>query len=387
MEKGLITFILFTLATSILSPPLGYLSALGALILFIMSDKMSYLMASIARNKPLLLFIISILLSVLFSNVIISSLVFLVLVALQFAYYAMLMWYLENKGLKSLFHTLNLMAITVSVIGLFQFLTGRLEINKHWVGYSQSLLSLSRVYSTLYNPNALAAYLVINICFILSWIIYIGKEPLKQVSLIVCSICLLLTYSRGAFISLLFSLIIIYIMKREKRVLFYGAIMIIFFIILNNGTGYERVNIAKIYTDSSSMYRLEIWRTSFEIFLRNPFFGNGIGTLWYSLSDVSTKLWGVVYHAHNIFLHFAAEIGILGLLSFMYMVFWLLVNSRKIIKDNRYDSLKKFTALGAIGCSVAIIVHGLIDAAIVVPSLSLVLMNFYSLAYFAIDNR
>lgn len=384
MEKTLTSFTLFTLAAGILMPPLGYLSVWGVLILFIMSDKISELSELIARNKPLLLFIVSISLSTLFSNIPASSAVFLILAVLQYSYYSMIVYYLENKGIKSLFNALNYMAIITSTFGIYQFLTGRLEINKHWAGYSQSLSSLSRVYSTLYNPNIFAAYLVINICFIISWILNVQKEPLKKLSLVLCSISLIFTYSRGAFVSLLIALLIIYILNRDNSILLYAAIMLILFILFNNGAGYERIDITKINHDSSSIYRLEIWRTSYEIFLRNIIVGNGIGTLWYSLSHVSSKLWGVIYHAHNLFLHFAAETGILGLLTFMNMGIWLFINSCYIIR-NSCDSLKKFAALGTIGSCAAIMVHGIIDAVIVVPTMSLILMNYYGLAYFASD--
>lgn len=204
----------------------------------------------------------------------------------------------------------------------------------------------------------------------------------KYISLILCSFCLILTYSRGAFISLIVALVIMYALKKDSRFILYSASMIILFLLFNNGTGYERINIARINNDSSSVYRIEIWRTSLLIFMKNPFVGNGIGTLWYSLSQASSKLWGVVYHAHNIFLHFAAETGIIGLASFVNILFSLIPGSVKIVK-NTFDSLERFAALGAIGSSIAIMIHGLVDAVIVVPTLTLILMNYYSLACYA----
>lgn len=294
----------------------------------------------------------------------------------------MVQYYLKSKGIRSLFNVLNYMAIITSLFGLFQFLTGSLEINEHWTGYSESLSSLTRIYSTLYNPNIFAAYLVINICFILSWIIYMDDKHSKYISLILCSFCLILTYSRGAFISLIVALVIMYALKKDSRFILYSASMIILFLLFNNGAGYERINIARINNDSSSVYRIEIWRTSLLIFMKNPLVGNGIGTLWYSLSQASSKLWGVVYHAHNIFLHFAAETGIIGLVSFVNILFSLIPGSVKIVK-NTFDSLERFAALGAIGSSIAIMIHGLIDAVIVVPTLTLIMMNYYSLACYA----
>lgn len=386
MEKLLTSFILLTLGAGILIPPAGYLSALGVLILFIALDKAGELSGPIILNRPFLIFILAVFMSVLFSNIPASSAVFFILAALQYSYYSMAIYYLKHKGIRSMFDTLNYFAIIASVLGIYQFLTGKLEINRHWAGYSESLSSLSRIYSTLYNPNVFAAYLVINICFIISWILYVKKEPLKEFSLILCSIALILTYSRGAFVSLIIAVLIIYVLIRDKRILLYAVVMLMFFILLNNGAGYERIDVTKINNDSSSIYRLEIWRTSYEIFLQNPIAGNGIGTLWFSLSHVSPKLWGTIYHAHNLFLHFAAENGILGLLAFINICIRTFVSSWRTIR-NSYDSFGKFAALGAVGSCTAIVIHGMIDAVIVIPTMTLILMNYYGMASYALQNK
>ncbi|MCQ1528182.1 O-antigen ligase family protein [Lutispora saccharofermentans] len=382
MGKTLTSFILFALVAGIIVPPLGYLAVLGLLIAFIASDRIKELLDPIIQNKPFFLLIVSISVSALFSKIFVSSAIFLVFVILQSLYYSMAQYYLKNRGIGNLFNVLNYMAIITSLFGLFQFLTGNLEINEHWTGYSESLSSLTRIYSTLYNPNIFAAYLVINICFILSWIIYMDYKPSKYISLVLCSFCLILTYSRGAFVSLIAALVIMYALKKDSRFILYSAAMIILFLLFNKGAGYERINIARINSDSSSVYRIEIWRTSLRIFMEHPFVGNGVGTLWYSLSQVSPKLWGVVYHAHDIFLHFAAETGIIGLVSFVSIFHSLMAGSMKKIK-NACGSLERFAALGTIGTSVAIMIHGLIDAVIVVPTLTLILMNYYSLACYA----
>lgn len=383
MEKIITSCIIFTMVSSILISPLGYLSVLGVLILFILWDRAYGIFLTIGSNKPFSIFLIFMFLSVLFSNLKYSSIAFFTIVALQFIYYSMVMHYISRKGVNSLFNVLNGIAIIASSYGIYQLLSGKLYINKHWTGYSESLSSLGRVYSTLYNPNVFAAYLVITICFIICWILVMDTSHSKIVSLVLCSFSLIFTYSRGAFVSLMAALIIIYLFKRDYRVILYGVFMIVLFIIFNNGMAYERIDVANINNDSSSVYRLEIWRTSFRIFMENPILGNGIGTLWYSISAVSTRLWGVIYHAHNLLLHIAAETGILGLISFLSIFVSLITSSCKSVR-NTDDCIEKFAALGTIGSCTAIMVHGLIDAAIVAPSLTLILMNYYGLACYAL---
>jgi len=383
MEKIITSCIIFTMVSSILIPPLGYLSVLGVLILFVLWDQAYGIFRTITLNKPLFIFIIFIFISVLFSNLRYSSIAFFIIASLQFIYYSMVMYYISIKGVNNLFNALNCIAMIASAYGIYQFISGNLNINKHWTGYSGSLSSLGRVYSTLYNPNVFAAYIVITICFIICWILVMGISHSKILSLALCSLSLIFTYSRGAFVSLIAALLIIYLFKRDYKIILYGVIMVILFIIFNNGMAYERIDIANINNDSSSLYRLEIWRTSFRIFMENPIFGNGAGTLWYSISDVSTRLWGVIYHAHNLLLHIAAETGVLGLISFLSIFISIMTASFKAVRIND-DSIVKFAALSTIGSCTAIMVHGLIDAAVVAPSLTLILMNYYGLACYAL---
>ena len=137
MGKTLTSFILFALAAGIIVPPLGYLAVLGLLIAFIASDRIKELLDPIIQNKPFFLLIVSISVSALFSKIFVSSAVFLVFVILQSLYYSMAQYYLKNRGIENLFNVLNYMAIITSLFGLFQFLTGNLEINEHWTGYSE----------------------------------------------------------------------------------------------------------------------------------------------------------------------------------------------------------------------------------------------------------
>ncbi|SHI60152.1 O-antigen ligase family protein [Lutispora thermophila] len=383
MEKIITLCIMVTMASGVLMPPLGFLSVLGVLILFIIWDQTNGILRNIVLNKQLVIFLIFMFISVFFSNLKYSSIAFFIILILEILYYSMVIYYISKKGVNSLFNALNYIAIIASSYGIYQFISGKLQVNKHWTGYSESLSSICRVYSTLYNPNVFAAYLVISICFIICWIITMDKSHLKNVSLILCSISLIFTYSRGAFVSLLAALIIVYLIKRDNRLIIYGVLMIMFFVIFNNGTAYERIDIANINKDSSSLYRLEIWRTSFRIFMDNPIFGNGIGTLWYSISNMSSRLWGVIYHAHNLLLHFAAETGVLGLISFLWIFENLTTTSYKAVK-NTEDSIVKFVALSTIGSCTAIMVHGLIDATVVLPTLSLILMNYYGLSCYAL---
>jgi len=73
-------------------------------------------------------------------------------------------------------------------------------------------------------------------------------------------------------------------------------------------------------TDTSSTLRLALWESTVAMIIDNPLLGIGWGAYWlvypeydFFLQDAQTK----IFHAHNMYLNIAAEIGIPGLLVFL----------------------------------------------------------------------
>jgi len=73
-------------------------------------------------------------------------------------------------------------------------------------------------------------------------------------------------------------------------------------------------------TDTSSTLRLALWESTVAMITDNPFIGIGWGAYWlvypeydFFLQDAGTK----IFHAHNMYLNIAAEIGIPGLFVFL----------------------------------------------------------------------
>ncbi len=69
--------------------------------------------------------------------------------------------------------------------------------------------------------------------------------------------------------------------------------------------------------------RLAIWTSTMNMIFNNLFFGVGWGFYWfyyprydYLLRSASLQ----VFHAHNTYLHYAAEIGIFGALAYVFLI-------------------------------------------------------------------
>jgi O-antigen ligase len=102
--------------------------------------------------------------------------------------------------------------------------------------------------------------------------------------------------------------------------------------------------------------RVLYWKESIEIIRQHPFKGIGIGNL--SLKETR--------FSHNSYLQLWAETGILGLLSWLGIIFIFLTENIKKIK---LSSNKKFLA-GIISGGVAFLLHNLIDFSFFIPQIS-----------------
>ncbi|MFA5157710.1 MAG: O-antigen ligase family protein [Patescibacteria group bacterium] len=111
----------------------------------------------------------------------------------------------------------------------------------------------------------------------------------------------------------------------------------------------------------SNNIRMDIYRYAAQLIKANPVFGIGMGQFQSAVASISTSnsgfvTYGLSYalHPHNLYLAFWLNIGILGLLSFIYILgsfFWNL--------GRRGGEI--FLMAGAFASMVAIMIHGLVD--------------------------
>lgn len=375
--------LLLIITASVLFPAVAYIGVIAALMLAVKARKSRQLIGVIKKDSSILIVLISIAVSAVYSKAMLLSLGAVILIALNLTFLLILVVEARSTGWEKYYRLINLLSVLLSLYGLYQFLTGSLDMNKSWVDVNTYGI-LPRVYSTLSNPNIFAGYLMINLSFAVPRYKGFKNNPLLTVNIILSSLCILLTYSRGGFAGLFISMLAIFLLNRNKRVLIYLCAMAALFIAVNTTGGISRADISSIHMDSSSQYRILIWKSAVNMFLDRPVLGNGVGTAWYYLSSGSDKLYGYVLHSHNIFLQVAAEMGIVGLLSSVYF-----------IVSNMLEGLRMLTLIegteeacilqGFIACMAGIVFHGLVDAVAFLPNLSIIIMIYYGVYKAALE--
>ena len=241
---------------------------------------------------------------------------------------------------------LALSAFCVVIYGYFQFIFGVDISEMKWVDGEAFPELRKRIFSTLENPNVLAGYLDVMICLALGMFLKISggtQRIILSIVIVMLTACLAMTYSRGAFLSIAIVFVICGIVK-DRRILILFAILTAA-LIYSDATFLQRI--LSIFTetaDSSEGLRVGIWVSTISMIADHPFVGIGWGAFKfvypqynYYLQDTTQT----IYHAHNLYLQTAAEVGIVGALAFFWYFFATMFQSINFDTAEKYSQLKK----------------------------------------------
>lgn len=210
----------------------------------------------------------------------------------------------------------------------------------------------SRVFATLGQPNWLAAYLVSLVP--LTWYSALNKGQRKNgdnknnsiiwitISLLFFA-CILFTKSRSGLLGLATCYIVFWSFYFKKHFKLFLVISFSFFIALAFLGSRVTPSISELMqvktvqnnvsTDNgeggteSGAIRLIVWKGAIDVFKHNPILGTGVETFGYSywqfrpVEHNSNSEWDFLYNkAHNEYLNILANTGIIGFISYAFLV-------------------------------------------------------------------
>lgn len=217
------------------------------------------------------------------------------------------------------------------------------------------LLDLDRL-----SPNYLSMFLVPTLTGSVFFTISYFKDRGRFVYFLSCSVliatALILSGSRGAYLALpagLLTMLLVFV-KQQRRKTYAIYVAIACALIILGGIWMFRPSFGDMgRTGSSSNIRYYIWKTSGEIIVQKPILGVGLS----NFQDYFTNLtMGRVNYtefiapqaltAHNLYLHIYLTMGILGIASFLAILWFSLIKSKNIV---------------IIAAVISILVYGLVD--------------------------
>lgn len=258
-------------------------------------------------------------------------------------------------------------ATLISLIGFYQYIVG-VELDAAWVDVENNPNIRTRIYSVFYNPNILAEYLVmiIPISVALFWYTKnLSKKIIFLITSLIMSLALVLTLSRGGWLGFAFSAFV-FILLIEKRLLLSIFPVVIGGIYLLPQTIINRILSIGNLSDSSNAYRFKIWEITKQVIKDNWTAGVGFGHLPFKQTFESYIRTMPTYHAHNTYLQVAAEIGIPGLIAFLFLLFVTFKYGIMYIKKTE-DRYLKILGAGVISGLAGVLLHGAVENVLYIP--------------------
>jgi putative inorganic carbon (HCO3(-)) transporter len=286
----------------------------------------------------------------------------------------------NQKIMSRVMTILLLVFLVVSAYGVRQQFIG-VEPLATWNDPTSNLANDTRVYSYLGNPNLLGGYLIPAIAFSFAALITwksIPKKALAGSMFLLNSACLFFTDSRGAWLGLVVVFICLllglrfwwkdYLSPFWKKWLLpiifgsFGLLILVAIIILEP----VRLRVLSIFSgrgDSSNNFRINVWIASLKMIKDYPLIGIGPG------HGVFNKIYPhymqtnfTALSAYSIFLETAVETGLIGLLSFLWLII-VTINQgiTQLIKFRKENNPQGIWMLAGITSLAGMLTHGFVD--------------------------
>lgn len=250
----------------------------------------------------------------------------------------------------------------VALYGIYEYVT----INFFGTKYvDKELFSdiKTRVESTFGNPNVLGEYLLFVIPISVSMFFgYKGwlKKLIFGITTLIMTICLAITYSRGCYLGLLLAAGIFVLLLNFRFIILFLAGLVAIPFVLPESIIRRFASIGNM-TDSSTTYRISIWKGSIDM----------IKDYWYKPIGQGAEAFNSIYplyaysgvgaeHSHNLFLQLVIELGILGLVMFLGIIFKFYQYLLSGIKNCK-DKMCNLYLIGFVSAMSGYIVQGIFD--------------------------
>lgn len=386
------SIILLPFSMSIAPAPMNVFMGL-AIFAFLLKKilKKEYPFARTALNLPLIFLFIITSLSIFNSISYKDSLKGGMLRLLQYIvmFFIMLEEVKDKRHIKKIVLLVIFGLILVSLDGLFQVFTGKDFIRQ----YSPVVnIGLVRATASFKDANTFGIYLsaLTPLLFGLTLYYFRGrKKIIMSIISIMVLVAALITYSRPTILAIYIALFILAIIKRDKVLIGFLIILVLLspFILpqsVKNWAKEVQYNPIRFMCNDD---RIAIYRNTLNMIKAHPIIGVGANTYMknYKTYKESPEYRNVVtsdyMYAHNNFLHIAAEIGLVGLAVFIWLLYALFAECKNIYRRLN-DGFLKTTLLSLVACLVSFLINGLTESSLYYSRVAII---FWYLAGFSLS--
>lgn len=299
-------------------------------------------------------------------------------------------------------YIINALLIIGSLFGIY----GILQYNGIDFSFWTHNIGRQQVFGLFGNVNHFAEYLIVPLPLAVS-LFFVRRNKFKKILLLIAILTmgasLTVTITRSSYLGFGVSLIFMFFLylarqgknfiKENKKIFFILLaiiILITFLFALPNplnkpGTVISKIkgrtSVVQLTQGSSIKRRIAIWKFTALMIKNHPLLGSGLGTFKYNSLNYQAKFfdqgenrhlysYGFADKAHNEYLQLWAELGIIGLGIFIWLIISYFSYGLKLLKKIRDDSsgYKQGIIIGLMGAVVAVLVDGIFGYPLHLPA-------------------
>ena len=231
----------------------------------------------------------------------------------------------ETRGqLDALLTAVVLAAAAVSCLGIVQYIFRWGYQSEAWVDSDMFSTIQFRVSSTLKNPNMLGQYLILMVPLGGAKLLTARSWKARALWFGCCGalcLCMLLTFSRGAWLGLLFAGAAFFVLLNPRLMLLFPVALVGLYFVLPPSV-IERFTSIGNLSDASTSYRVYIWMGTLAMLKDYWLCGIGPGTEAFNMVYPAYSYNGIIApHSHNLFLQIVSDAGVAALGVFLLLLF------------------------------------------------------------------
>jgi hypothetical protein len=228
-------------------------------------------------------------------------------------------------------------SILMIIIGWIQYFLYPNLRNLLYAGWDPHL---SRIFSTILDPNYFGIITVVAIILFFSYMTS-GKNKVSYFLFAVSLVTLAFTYSRSSYIALFFGFFYLFYKKKKLYIFIVSSFVFLGIILLLPRTEGEGVKLERMFSYEA---RSDNWRLGMDILSDHPVLGVGFNTLRYvkrfyqmDSADIDTNHAGA--GLDNSFLFVGATTGFAGLLIYLFFLRSIFTGGNLIFKTTLISSI------------------------------------------------
>ena len=250
--------------------------------------------------------------------------------------------------------------------------------------------NVHRLTAIFSQPNMLALLIAPLASFLFVYFLEVNKKMYYLIASLLGFIILFFTKSHGALLAVSIALLFYFIFEKSYRKfsITICALFILFIFIFTSPIQYFNTFKQQLFSPgihlqiTSTEIRSHLWRNSLGIIKDNYLLGTGIRSFKNTMNKYHNINWIEIYpHPHNIFLNVWIELGLFGLIVFLFIIKQIFISLQEMLRRNN----KMFYPLAL--SWITILIHSLVDLPYFKNDLSILFFILLGLTILNISNE